>query len=65
MCLETQCVMKIKIPTDYIPPTVHSDDIAALIEVIDKVGVNQGWSENNLQNLGDHSVCSWWLKSWP
>ena len=50
-CQSWSCISK-----QYTPPTVHSDDIAALIEVIDKVGVNQGWSENNARNLGDHSV---------
>ena len=50
-CQSWSCISK-----QYTPPTVHSDDIAALIEVIDKVGVNQGWFENNARNLGDQSV---------
>ena len=41
----------------YIPPTPHEDDVKAILEVISRVGKNQGWAENPARNLGDVAVC--------
>jgi len=45
-----------EVPTPYIPPTVHEDDVKAIAEVVQRVGVNQSWDENPARNLGDQSV---------
>lgn len=45
-----------EVPTPYIPPTAHEDDVKAIAKVVHRVGVNQSWDENPARNLGDQSV---------
>lgn len=44
------------LPSPYVPPTPHQDDIKTLAEIVNRVGANQSWNDNPARHLGDQSV---------
>ena len=44
------------LPSPYVPPTPHEDDIKTLAEIVKRVGANQSWNDNPARHLGDQSV---------